>query len=190
DPVATAPGTVSCPPSTEPLGAVTCVGVTITHSHCGNTHGIIVAGFTRKKLGFEKGRRITFHWEGRMKRLISGLLALVLLLEVITIAAVRGDKAMYVGGTVAKIEQKTHGRLDLSDEKVLVFTPEKGNRWELPYNQVTILEYGQKVGRRVGASIATALLVSPVGLFMLFSKKRKHYLSIGWKDESGKEQGA
>jgi len=42
----------------------------------------------------------------------------------------------------------------------------------------------------VGASIATAVLISPVGLFMLFSKKRKHFVTIGYLDEAGKEQVA
>jgi len=125
-----------------------------------------------------------------MKKILSSVLIAVLVQGAVATAAVRGDKAVYRGGTVESLKQKTEGRLDLQNEKLLVFTTEKGVKWELPYNQVTIIEYGQKVGRRVGASIATALLVSPVGLFMLFSKKKKHFLSIGWKDEAEKEQGA
>ncbi len=42
-------------------------------------------------------------------------------------------------------------------------------------------DIGQKAGRRV----AVAVLVSP---FALFSKKRKHYLTITYNDENGKEQ--
>lgn len=52
------------------------------------------------------------------------------------------------------------------------------------------LEYGQKAGRRVGAAIGTSLLLGPIGLVTLFSKKRNHFLTIGYKDESGKEQVA
>jgi hypothetical protein len=33
-------------------------------------------------------------------------------------------------------------------------------------------------------------LLSPVGLFLLFSKKRKHFVTIGYKDNDGKEQVA
>lgn len=36
----------------------------------------------------------------------------------------------------------------------------------------------------------TAILISPAGLFLLFSKKRKHYLTVGYKDGDGKEQVA
>ena len=32
------------------------------------------------------------------------------------------------------------------------------------------------------------MLLSPVGLFLLFSKKRKHYLTINFKDAAGKDQ--
>ena len=46
---------------------------------------------------------------------------------------------------------------------------------------ITGLEYGQKAGRRVGA----AVLVNPL---LLFSKKRQHFFTIGFKDKDGKEQ--
>ena len=45
------------------------------------------------------------------------------------------------------------------------------------------LEYGQKAGRRVGL----ALTISP---WLLLSKKRKHFLTISWKDENDKDQAA
>ena len=34
------------------------------------------------------------------------------------------------------------------------------------------------------------MLLGPIGLLTLFSKKRKHYLTIGFKDESDKDQVA
>jgi hypothetical protein len=48
---------------------------------------------------------------------------------------------------------------------------------------VDSLEYGQKAGRRVGV----AIMVSPIALF---SKKRKHFLTISWKDDADKQQAA
>jgi hypothetical protein len=45
------------------------------------------------------------------------------------------------------------------------------------------LEYGQKAGRRVGVALA----VNPL---FLFSKKRKHYLTVGFSDSAGQTQGA
>ena len=49
---------------------------------------------------------------------------------------------------------------------------------------------GQKAGRRVGAAVATTVLLGPIGLVSLFSKKRKHFLTIGYKDANGKDQVA
>jgi hypothetical protein len=53
----------------------------------------------------------------------------------------------------------------------------------IPYEQFNLLEYGQKAGRRLGL----AIIVSP--LFLL-SKKRRHYLTIGYRDERGEQQAA
>ena len=52
------------------------------------------------------------------------------------------------------------------------------------------LEFGQKAGRRVGAAVATTILLGPVGLLALMSKKKKHYLTVGFKDGDGKDQVA
>jgi hypothetical protein len=97
-------------------------------------------------------------------------------------AAVRGDKAMYVGGTLTDIPEKTEGRFDLTDEAAMKFTFKKGGATIL-YKNVTSIEYGQKAGRRVGVALA----VTP---FALFSKKRKHYVTLGFTDQNGKSQGA
>jgi len=88
---------------------------------------------------------------------------------------------MYVGGTIQAIPEQTEGRLDTSNDERLVFTSDKGS-FEIPYPNITSLEYGQKAGRRVGV----ALVVSP---WILFSKKRRHFLTIGWNDDEGKPQG-
>jgi hypothetical protein len=42
----------------------------------------------------------------------------------------------------------------------------------------------------VGAAAATTVLLGPIGLLSLFSKKRKHFLTIGFKDSEGKDQVA
>ena len=83
------------------------------------------------------------------------------------------------------------GILDTSNEKELKFEYTLNNEkkvYSIPYNQFIDIEYGQKAGRRVGAAIATAVLLSPAGLFLLFSKKRKHFVTIGYKDNDGKDQ--
>ena len=101
----------------------------------------------------------------------------------VTVGAVDSKKAEYVGGTIAGIEEKAEGNLDTTTEAQMVFTPERGKGPSLmiPYTNITGLEYRQKAGRRVGA----AILVNPL---LLFSKKRKHFFTIGFKDKDGKEQ--
>ena len=107
-------------------------------------------------------------------------------------------KAAYHGGTTKDknfpgAKKEVEGSLNTADEKELKFeyTWEKTGRvYSIPYDRIIDLEYGQKAGRRVGAAVATGILLSPVGLFLLFSKKRKHYVTVGYKDEEGKEQVA
>jgi hypothetical protein len=85
-----------------------------------------------------------------------------------------------VGGTVAGIAAKCDGRLELTGGEALAFRCAKA-ALRIPYRQVNTLEYGQKAGRRYAA----ALLVSPV---LLLSKARKHFVTIGYLDESGRQQ--
>jgi hypothetical protein len=116
-----------------------------------------------------------------MKRTCASLLLCILLLTFsLPLLAVDGKKAEYVGGTVNSIPEGTEGVLDTKNENKVGFAAKKAN-WDVPYSQITGLEYGQKAGRRVGVAIA----VSPIALF---SKKRKHYLTINYKDTAGKDQ--
>jgi hypothetical protein len=96
------------------------------------------------------------------------------------LAAVRGDEVMYVGGTVG-LPEATEGELDTSDPKMMRFSSTKG-KFEIPYDGVTSLEYGQKAGRRLGVALV-------ITVWALFSKKRKHFLTVGFKDAQEKPQG-
>lgn len=98
--------------------------------------------------------------------------------------AVGKEKAEYVGGTVGNLAPKTEGVLATSDPERLMFVAEKsGGILEIPYKKITDLEYGQKVGRRW----KSAILLSPVAIFM---KGRKHYVTITYSDKEGKDQAA
>lgn len=106
------------------------------------------------------------------------------------IAGLGSKDAEYVGGTWADIKQGTEGKFDVSGEDSARFVPNKGAPKIIPYKNVTTLEYGQKAGRRVGATIALGVTTLGIGaLPMLFSKKRKHYLSVAYTSDDGKEQG-
>ncbi|HUQ49591.1 MAG TPA: hypothetical protein VM056_02665 [Terriglobales bacterium] len=110
------------------------------------------------------------------------LLLIVLLLHSTAFAGLGSDKAMYVGGTVNAIKEGTEGTLSGKDEKVMLFT--YGDKTlQVPYERINDLEYGQKAGRRLGVAIALTWMA-------LFSKKRKHYLTVGYLDDNDKQQAA
>jgi hypothetical protein len=118
----------------------------------------------------------------KMKRLIAVVLVCLFASEPLAFAGLGNDKTAYIGGTENQIKDGAEGSSSEKDDKNFVFEYD-GGKLLIPYDQVDDLEYGQKAGRRVGL----ALTISP---WLLFSKKRKHFLTIGWKDEQGKQHAA
>jgi hypothetical protein len=86
----------------------------------------------------------------------------------------------YVGGTAPQLATGTHGSIALSDERYLAVYAGK-MQVRVAYDRVNLVEYGQQVDRR----LALALVISPV---FLLSKSRKHFLTIGYSGEDGKQQ--
>lgn len=117
------------------------------------------------------------------------LVALALVLAIpLPAQAVDKKKAMYVGGTVTVMAQKAEGTFDLQNPDKLIFLVEdspikeqKGKVYELPWKQIQSVEYGQKAGHR----IKTAIFLSPIALL---SKKRRHYVTLNYKDKKGNGQ--
>lgn len=97
-------------------------------------------------------------------------------------AGINKDGAMYMGGTVTTIPEQTEGKLDFAQPDKMAFRWKNGS-WDLPYTQIISLEYGQKAGRRVGVAVV-------ITVWALFSKKRRHFLTIGFRDAEGKQQAA
>lgn len=91
-----------------------------------------------------------------------------------------GARAEYIGGTRPEFGQNTSGNLQAIDEQYLVFYAKKASV-RVAYDRINLIEYGQTVNRRV----AMAVLISPV---LALSKKRQHFLTVDYTDESGKEQ--
>ena len=96
------------------------------------------------------------------------------------LSGANGAKAEYVGGTIQQIPAGCSGSVQAIDSSYFVFYSNKA-RWRVAYEKINLLEYGQKVDRRIMA----AVLVSP--LFLL-SKKRQHFLTVGYEDDDGKQQ--
>jgi hypothetical protein len=95
------------------------------------------------------------------------------------LAGVPSKKAVYRGGTLPLLKPPAQGEVSITDTDEFVFRYRSGEL-RIPYESVNSLEYGQKAGRRLGLSIA----LSP--LFLL-SKKRRHYLTLGFKDPAGSQ---
>lgn len=105
-------------------------------------------------------------------------LAAVVLLPALP-AADPGCAAEYVGGTLPAV-RRLEGRIVATDERFFLFQAPRLTL-QVPFDRINLLEYGQKVDRRY----ALAILISPL---MLLSKKRAHFLTIGYTDQEGRQQ--
>jgi len=115
------------------------------------------------------------------RKITAACLVLIWSIELTLLAAVRGEEGMYVGGTITNVPEATEGRIDTKNEEKLIFNSDKGG-FEIPYKSITSPEHGQKAGRRVGVAIV-------ITVWALFSKKRKHFLTVGYTDKDNKPQG-
>jgi hypothetical protein len=109
-----------------------------------------------------------------MELVLAALLALPLAGEEL------GNRADYIGGTLPDVTRTLSGRILASDLTYFYFRTNK-RVVKIPFDSVNLLEYGQKADRRY----LEAILLSPV---FLLSKKRAHYLTIGYTDEAGRQQ--
>jgi hypothetical protein len=110
------------------------------------------------------------------------VLCCVLIMEVALWAGLDSDKSLYVGGTVSSLKEGTEGHISAKDETQFIFDY-PGQKLTIPYDHINDLEYGQKAGRRLGVAIVVTWMA-------LFSKKRKHFLTVGYTDENNKQQAA
>ena len=86
----------------------------------------------------------------------------------------------YIGGTISALPGKTQGYVNTRQDEVFLFET-KGVTVQVPYDKINVLEYGQRVSRRY----VEAILLSPV---FLLSKTKKHYLTVGFTDDQGRQQ--
>ena len=95
-------------------------------------------------------------------------------------AAEPGVKVQLAGGTVSAIPGKGSLRLDLTGADALFFRFGT-SELDIAYRKINTVEYGQSVSRRYAA----AVLISPI---LLLSKSHKHFVTIGYVDQEGKQQ--
>jgi hypothetical protein len=89
-------------------------------------------------------------------------------------------RAEYVGGTASALATGASGAITVSDQHYFAFYSHKSNV-RVSYEKINLLEYGQTVSRRLDL----AIIISPAFLLV---KKRKHFLTVGYTDEEGKQQ--
>jgi hypothetical protein len=114
-----------------------------------------------------------------MRRAVTALVSFGVLLCLLSMAfALDGKKAMHVGGSLAsRVPAETEGVINTSYEEKLIFIADKSFATiEIPYATIETLEYGQKASRH---------LLTP---WKLFSKKRRHFLSVVYRDKDNKDQ--
>jgi len=120
---------------------------------------------------------------------VSLLLVLCIFADLGAFAGIPADKSVYIGGT-SSIQKNAQGVLSTEDAKTLKFSA-PGSAWEVEYGKISSLSYGQHAGRRVGATVALGVTTLGIGaLPMLFSKKRRHYLTIEYTDANNTAQAA
>ena len=112
-------------------------------------------------------------------RLVVAILVLSLSSPVFLMGASPGSHAEYIGGTIS-VNPKTGGMLLTTSPLILSFRLKEGEI-RIPYDRINLLEYGQRVDRRY----IEAVLVSPM---FLLSKKRAHFLTVGYTDDDGRQQ--
>ena len=99
---------------------------------------------------------------------------------VLAICAEAQSRVEYVGGTAPGVESGAGGSIEVTDQHYFAFYTRKG-QVRVRYDKIDLLEYGQKVDRR----LLMAVVISPM---FLLSKRRKHFLSVGYVDEEGNHQ--
>ena len=92
----------------------------------------------------------------------------------------RGDRVEYVGGTIAELANSSAGVIDVTGDQYFRFET-RSTIVEVPYESINTLEYGQNADRRF-------LLAAAISPLFLLSKKRTHFLTVGYADDRGRQQ--
>ena len=91
-----------------------------------------------------------------------------------------GGRARYLGGTVASLGTNVDGEVLTATRDLFVFVSQN-TTVRIPYAKINLIEYGQEVNRRV----ILAYVISPMFLLL---KSRKHFITVGFRDESDSQQ--
>lgn len=107
-------------------------------------------------------------------------LLVLLALSPLLLGGESGSRVRYVGGTISQISNRSEITVQIESPDDLCLKTRKGDI-HVDYRSINTLEYGMHVSRRY----LEAALISPL---MLLSKKKEHFLTIGYADREGKQQ--
>ncbi len=79
-----------------------------------------------------------------------------------------------------RIAQILAGVIDITGEQYFRFET-RSAIVEVPYESINVLEYGQNAGPRY-------ILAATLSPLFLLSKKRTHFLTVGYEDDRGRQQ--
>lgn len=119
--------------------------------------------------------------------------SIVIVLTASLIAYGQGNtfkKIRYQGGSIAskvKPDDWNNTLTVTSDEIKLDF--KDGVTCRIDPKKVTGLSYGQAAHRRVATMVLLAVFLTPLAVFGLLHKTRKHYVGLEWQDAEGKKNG-
>lgn len=105
---------------------------------------------------------------------------LVLIPTTNSLARNGGSRAKCIGGSLPGLPQSSSGEIDATNRYSFRFISDE-LEVAVPWDKINLLEYGQKIRKRIGLT----LFVSP--LFWL-TKTKKHFLTISFQDEDGQQQ--
>jgi hypothetical protein len=101
-----------------------------------------------------------------MRRFIAASLVVFFMLASLTEAGgLNSKKAMYVGGTVAALKERTEGVPSTTDEKVFVFTYKEGgkeSKLTVPYDRINDLRIRSEGRQAAGIGAYGFTLAAPV----------------------------
>jgi hypothetical protein len=122
---------------------------------------------------------------------ISAVISAVLVLSVLTYGQGNTfNKVRYNGGSIASTVKPDDWKNTLIvDSDKITFKFKDGVVKEVDPKKVTGLSYGSEASRKIKTIIVLAVLLTPIALFGLFHKNRKHFVGIEWNEEGDKKGG-
>jgi hypothetical protein len=115
---------------------------------------------------------------------LSGVLAITLVFA--TVSYGQGNifkKVRYQGGSVSSTVKPDDWNNTLTVAPELITLKLKdGKVQDIDPKKVTGMSYGQEAHRRVGTMIVLAVLLTPLALFGMLHKTRKHFIGVEWTD--------